>query len=74
MHGNPENTFALIANYWSVYLGTKILPSDVAIMMVLFKIARESQGKFNPDNFVDAAGYIGLAYELTKVEVGATQE
>ena len=46
-YGEPEDNFAVIAEYWSTYLsqhngGRVILltPMDVAIMMALFKIGR----------------------------------
>ncbi len=73
-YGSPEDSFALIANLWNAYLdyrytkvntispGTKsiIRPRDVAMLMVLFKVARENN---NPkkDNLVDIAGYAALA-------------
>jgi hypothetical protein len=50
-YGNPEDSFALIAEYWSTYLrakkkrsgsDTSVYPIDVAEMMALFKIARMS--------------------------------
>lgn len=46
-YGEPEDNFAVIAEYWSTYLsqhngGRVILltPMDVATMMALFKIGR----------------------------------
>ena len=68
-YGDPEDAFETIAHYWNNYL-TKFEGSvmalqakDIALMMVLFKIAREShQGK--RDNLVDAAGYLGLAGDI----------
>jgi hypothetical protein len=68
-YGNPEDSFANIAEYWSVYLKKRfgyvvyLSPKDVTLMMILFKIAREqNQGK--RDNLVDAAGYLGIAGDL----------
>ncbi len=78
-YGDPEDSFALIAEYWQVYLRNMLLDKaqdqqlsiedvlfneflkvdNVAMLMVLFKIAREHyQGK--KDNVVDAAGYLGI--------------
>ena len=69
-YGSPEDSFAIISGYWTTYLkdklkpGVELDPKDSALMMVLFKIAREqNQGK--KDNLVDAAGYIGIAGDMT---------
>jgi len=62
-YGKPEDSFTLIAELWSTYLVASISEIDVALMMVLFKIARHThQGK--EDNLVDAAGYLGIAGDL----------
>ena len=55
-YGSPENTFALIASLWSVYLGTEVLAKNVADMMCLLKIAREKGGRGKRDNMVDLIG------------------
>lgn len=70
VHGSAENSFAMIGEMWEVYLrhinkvrgNQSILPQDVAQMMVTLKQCRAVYGdQTNDDNFVDAAGYIGLA-------------
>lgn len=58
-YGNPENSFATIAEYWSIYLTKELSDTDVALMMVLFKIAREAH-QHKLDNVVDAAGYLAI--------------
>jgi len=67
-YGTPEDSFELISDYWNVYLESKGLMADdriglrkedVALMMVLFKIAREAN-QHKRDNVVDAAGYLGI--------------
>ncbi len=63
-YGKPEDNFATIARLWRVYLDTPINAHDVAMMMILFKVAR---GKANPehtDNLTDIAGYAACAAEL----------
>lgn len=64
-YGTPEDSFDLIASYWSIFLaanrGKALNPKRVAQMMVLLKIARMQYGEDKWDNYVDAAGYIGLA-------------
>lgn len=69
-HGKPENTFSLIAAYWSVYLSQEaqkeiyIDASDVAVMMTLFKISRMQVNPFHEDNVLDGVGYLAIAGEL----------
>ena len=74
-YNNPEDSHALIAKYWTVYLEAngwgsseriEITPREVAEMMVLFKIARMSGQKPHIDNYVDAAGYIGIAGDMVE--------
>lgn len=63
-YGGPEDSFGLIANLWTDYLdarGYMLTPRDVAKMMVLLKIARDTTGKPKRDNLVDIAGYARCA-------------
>ena len=65
-YGNPEDSFALIAEYWSVYLhqrpnlGKSLNAKDVAHLMMLFKLARCSGQQFKRDNYVDICGYSSI--------------
>lgn len=78
-YGEPEDNFAVIAEYWSTYLsrhnsGRMILltPMDVATMMVLFKMGRiTTAGEFTADSYVDCAGYAAIAGEMA---TGVEQE
>lgn len=63
-HGDAEDSFAAIGNLWGEYLKTKVTPADVAIMMVLFKIARFKTNPAHMDNAIDMAGYAALAAEI----------
>lgn len=76
-YGKPEDSFASIAELWSGYLHAvacagrtcaDLTPADVAHMMVLFKLARQMHGAGKRDNYVDAAGYIGIAADMVGVE------
>ena len=62
-HGKPEDSFLRISRYWSAYLERMVTPKDVAMLMTLFKIARE-QTKPKRDDYRDAAGYIGIAADF----------
>lgn len=63
-HGEPEDTFGLIAAYWSSHLDTFISPEDVAVMMTLLKLARLKSSPANMDNLADGIGYLACGAEL----------
>lgn len=63
-YGNAENNFAVIAGFWSVYLDKPISPADVADMMILMKVARNSSGVYKEDNWIDICGYAALGGEI----------
>ena len=73
-YGNPEDSFLVIAKYWETYLGSigfdvSLKKSDITTMMSLFKHARMSGQKYTEDNYIDAAGYIGLTADFKAAEV-----
>ena len=63
-YDKPENNFWRISTLWNAYDSIKPpgidTPKDVAIKMVLLKIAREVY-QHKDDNLVDAAGYLQCA-------------
>ena len=63
-YGKPEDNFATIAHLWTDYLEKVITSHDVAMMMVLFKVARSKANPGHADNLVDIAGYAACAAEL----------
>ena len=70
-HGDAYRNHAEIAEFWIIFLDKKLKPmasltaEDVALMMVLMKISRNSQGKkSNIDNFIDMCGYAAIAGEI----------
>jgi len=62
-YGGPEDSFGMIANFWSVYLGRKVYPADVAAMMALLKVARLRANPGRDDSWVDLAGYAACGAE-----------
>ena len=62
-YGSPQESFSRIAKYWSDYLDKDISPKDVAIMMILFKVAREEHSS-KLDNWVDICGYAACGGEI----------
>ena len=67
-YGLPKESFQRIADYWNIYLSHKkdniIISKDVAMMMALFKLARE-ENKHKEDNIVDMLAYI-LLYDKVR--------
>ena len=64
-YGDPGKNFERIAEYWGTYLGTQIGPEDVAIMMMLVKIARLEGSEYkHKDSWVDIAGYAACGCEI----------
>ena len=72
-YGNPLESFTRVSDYWNNYLSHNdidieyLKPSDVAMLMVLFKIARE-ENKHKEDNIIDAIAYLVLYNNLIKEE------
>lgn len=66
-YGTPESSFKKIASYWSEYLNCAIDAKDVAIMMILFKVARlcESNKGMHSDTWIDIAGYAACGGEVS---------
>lgn len=77
-HGDKKFNHDAIARLWNAYLANKwkasrgsieVSAADVALMMALLKIARtQSGGTHHDDNYVDLAGYAGVAGEIAAVE------
>lgn len=64
-YGGPEENFERIARIWSVILGINITQEDVGMLMVGLKIARyANRSGFQPDTWIDVAGYAGCGYEV----------
>ena len=63
-YGDKFNNHKNIAKLWSAYLDVNINPHNVAVMMVLLKIARTKVGKVNKDTYIDMAAYGAIAGEI----------
>ena len=66
-YGEAEDNFQTIATLWESYLkatGCDVLidSKDVAMMMILLKVARAAVPGIHLDNYVDIAGYAACAY------------
>lgn len=73
-HGDKLTNHQNIARLWSAYLlnrlhpDAELSPLDVALMMALLKISRTQLGDHNPDDYIDLAGYAGVAGEISSQE------
>lgn len=63
-YGEAENSFSVIAQMWTAYLGRDLTSEDVANMMILLKVARNSSGVYKDDNWIDICGYAALGAEI----------
>lgn len=69
-HGDKMDNHRRIATLWNAWLlirrnpGSELTAFDVAQMMSLLKKARTQSGSYNPDDFVDDAGYASVAGEI----------
>jgi hypothetical protein len=77
-HGDKLANFQNIADIWNAILAAKrrhsndplLSPLDVANMMEAMKIARRYSGAHNRDDYVDGAGYAGVAGHLAEALKG----
>ena len=63
-YGSPEDNFSLIAKLWSDFLAFPVEPEEVAVMMILLKVARIYTGRGKIDNWIDIAGYAACGGEI----------
>jgi hypothetical protein len=63
-YGPPEDSFGVIAAYWSTYLGVPLEASQVGTLLALMKIARLQHNPSHADSYVDGAGYLACAGEI----------
>lgn len=71
IYGPPEDSFAAIADLWTVYLSRHapgpLHSHDVAAMMALLKIARIMAQPTHMDNWIDLTGYGACGGELSSL-------
>lgn len=74
-YGSPEDNFETIAGLWTMYkFATRekavceFTAEDVAVMMVLLKVARIATGSGSQDNWIDLAGYAACGGEIETKE------
>jgi hypothetical protein len=66
-YGGPEDNFDRIAKIWTILFHIPFTTEDVALAFVATKLARfASNSGFQPDTWVDIAGYAACGYEVGK--------
>lgn len=79
-YGGPEKSFELIADFWNVYLKSRLEQGldlegyDVAAMMILFKLARLLSNNTHRDSILDIAGYAGCYAEIVSAKKNSFYE
>ena len=63
-YGGPEDSFGVIANFWSVWLGHRVTAHDVGMCLALLKVARAKANPDHADNYTDLAGYAACSAEI----------
>jgi hypothetical protein len=65
-YGEPIDLFEHVAARWSLVLGTKISPAQVALCLIDLKLARLSRDPKHLDSQVDVAGYAACLREVSR--------
>jgi hypothetical protein len=65
-YGDPVELFDHIARRWSLTLGTKVSPAQVALCLIDLKLARLARDPKHLDSVVDVAGYAAVLREVTR--------
>ncbi|AFI24965.1 hypothetical protein [Mycobacterium phage SWU1] len=64
-YGDAKENHERIATLWGAYKrGVEFTPEDVAVMMILLKIARFMENGYHQDTVVDIAGYAGVLEKM----------
>ncbi len=63
-YGDKKENHNNIAKLWSAYLGISVTAHDVALMMVLLKMARTKLGQVSEDTYIDMSAYGAIAGEI----------
>jgi hypothetical protein len=63
-YGDKKENHNNIAKLWSAYLDIPITAHDVALMMVLLKMARTKLGQVSRDTYIDMSAYSAIAGEI----------
>jgi Domain of unknown function (DUF6378) len=65
-YGEPAELFEQVAKRWSLTLGAKISPAQVALCLIDLKLARLIGDPKHFDSIVDIAGYAAVLQEVSR--------
>ena len=65
-YGDPIALFDHIAKRWSLVLGIKVTPAQVALCMIDLKLARLTRNPADLDGITDVAGYAACLRKITR--------
>jgi len=63
-YGDPIPLFDQVAERWSLVLGVKVSPAQVALCLIDLKMARLARDPKHLDSIVDIAGYAAVLREV----------
>lgn len=63
-YGDKQTNFQRIADLWTAYSDSPFSPKDVAVMMILVKVARIANTENHKDSWLDIIGYAGIGEDL----------
>ena len=64
-YGKPADNLLRIAKLWSVLFNRNVTPAEVCQAMILVKIARLAKTPDHADSWIDIAGYVACAEQVT---------
>lgn len=62
-YAGPKENFTQTAELWSAYTNMSFSAHDVAVLLILVKVARLSTSPGKMDNWIDIAGYAACGAE-----------
>jgi hypothetical protein len=65
-YGEPVDLLGHVAKRWSLTLGRKVSPGQVALCLIDLKLARLARDPSHLDSMLDVAGYAACLREVTK--------
>jgi hypothetical protein len=65
-YGEPVELFQQIARRWSLTLGVKVSPAQVALCLIDLKLVRLAHDPKHLDSIVDVAGYAAVLREVVR--------
>ena len=65
-YGAPEELFDQVAKRWSLVLGAKVTPAQVALCLIDLKMARLVRDPNPLDSIIDVAGYAACLREVSR--------